>query len=67
MRAIRLMVILPATALLLAACGSLPRQQTQPHVTPRGIVIKNFHAESVARDQAQRSAVRPPWWPATRP
>lgn len=67
MRASRLLFTLPAFALLLAGCSSLPRQSMQTHMTPRGIVIKNFHADQAARDLAQRSVVRPPWWPATRP
>lgn len=64
------MYFMPAVlmlALQLTGCGSIPRQSMWPHVTPRGVVIKNFHAELDAREQAQRSATRPPWWPGTRP
>jgi len=50
----------------LAGCAVFKPPDVRPHVTPRGIVIRNFHPASAAQQQ-QREPVHPPWWPRSRP
>lgn len=55
-------LLLPA----LVGCAGFKAPDVRPHVTPRGVVIWNFHPAPAAQQQ-QREPVRPPWWPRNRP
>ena len=54
-------------ALALSACASVAPPELRPHVTPRGVVIKNFHPAPTAQQDQERSAAKAPWWPRNRP
>ena len=55
------------TVISLGACSSVRPPHLQPHVTPRGVVIKNLHPAPAAQEQQDRSVAGPPWWPRSRP